>query len=144
MPLNEKQKRFVKEYLVDLNATQAAIRAGYSKKTAGSQGQRLLKNVEIQTAIQASATRRAQRTEITADRVVEELATVAFSRASDSTGAELRYGNKIKALELLCRHLGIFDERNKQTDNPAGDSLLAAISAATSEDIDGDDIPEAE
>ena len=48
MALNAKQKRFYKEYLIDLNATQSAVRAGYSKKTAYSQGQRLLKNVEGQ------------------------------------------------------------------------------------------------
>ena len=53
MPLNEKQKRFVLEYLIDLNATQAAIRAGYSKKTAYSMGQQNLKKLEIQKAIQA-------------------------------------------------------------------------------------------
>ena len=51
MALNDKQRRFVAEYLIDLNATQAAIRAGYSKKTAGSQGQRLLTNVEIAVVV---------------------------------------------------------------------------------------------
>ena len=49
--LNERQMRFVDEYMIDLNATQAAIRAGYSVKTAYSQGQRLLKNVEIKTEL---------------------------------------------------------------------------------------------
>lgn len=51
MKLNERQQRFIDEYIIDLNATQAAIRAGYSKRTAYSQGQRLLKNVEIKSAI---------------------------------------------------------------------------------------------
>lgn len=50
--LNERQKRFIDEYIIDINATQAAIRAGYSERTAYSQGQRLLKNVEIQAAIE--------------------------------------------------------------------------------------------
>lgn len=77
--LNVKQKRFVEEYLIDLNATQAAIRAGYSEKTAYSSGQRLLKHVEIQAAIQKRQSKRAVRTEVTQDRVVAELAKIGFS-----------------------------------------------------------------
>lgn len=76
--LNEKQKRFAAEYLVDLNATQAAIRAGYSEKTAYSQGQRMLKNVEVQAAIQEAKQKRSQRVEITQDRVLQEYARLAF------------------------------------------------------------------
>ncbi len=75
----DKQKRFVQEYLIDLNATAAAKRAGYSEKTAYSQGQRLLKNVEVQAAIQKAEQERSERTEISADRVLEELAIVAFA-----------------------------------------------------------------
>lgn len=74
--LNGKQIRFVEEYIVDLNATQAAVRAGYSEKTAYSQGQRLLKNVEVQTAITQANEKRSERTQITADQVVHELARV--------------------------------------------------------------------
>lgn len=73
MALTPKQARFVDEYLIDLNATQAAIRAGFSEKTAYSQGQRLLKNVEVQAAIAARQAERANRTEITQDRVLAEL-----------------------------------------------------------------------
>lgn len=76
---NNKQEQFAKEYLIDLNATQAAIRAGYSRKTAYSQGQRLLKNVEIQTRISELMNERSRRTEITADRVIQEIAKIAFS-----------------------------------------------------------------
>jgi phage terminase small subunit len=76
--LTAKQAQFVKEYLIDLNATQAAIRAGYSESTAGSQGQRMLTNVEIQAAIQEAMNKRATRTEVTADRVIEQLAKIAF------------------------------------------------------------------
>lgn len=72
------QRRFVDEYLVDLNATQAAIRAGYSEHTAGSQGQRLLKNVEIQAAITRRSLDRARRTEVTADSVLKKVAEMAF------------------------------------------------------------------
>lgn len=78
MALTPKQDRFVAEYLVDLNATQAAIRAGYSQKTAYSMGQRLLKNVEVQTAIQAAMNVRSKRVEITQDRVLQEYARMAF------------------------------------------------------------------
>ena len=65
--LTPKQEMFVKEYLVDLNATQAAIRAGYSQAAAMEQGYQLLKT-SVQTALQVAMNARSQRTEITADR----------------------------------------------------------------------------
>ncbi|WP_217595518.1 terminase small subunit [Cohnella sp. GbtcB17] len=71
MALAAKQKKFVQEYLVDLNATQAAIRAGYSAKTANEQGARLLANVSVQTALKTAMNKRAARTEITADMVLQ-------------------------------------------------------------------------
>ena len=67
MAVNPKQAQFVSEFLVDLNATQAAIRAGYSEKTAYSQGQRLLKNVEIQAALTEAVQARVERTRINQD-----------------------------------------------------------------------------
>jgi len=76
--LTPKQEMFVREYLVDLNATQAAIRAGYSKKTAGAVGHEVLKKPEIQAAIQKAMQSRAERTQITADRVLEEWSKIAF------------------------------------------------------------------
>ena len=76
--LTPKQKRFVDEYLIDLNATQAAIRAGYSPKTANEQGARLLANVSIAQTIQKAMQDREQRTEITQDRVLLEYARIAF------------------------------------------------------------------
>lgn len=79
MTLNPKRQRFIAEYLVDLNATQAAIRAGYSRKTAEVQGCRLLRNVQIQDAIAVSQRQRAERTGITQDRVLAELELLAFS-----------------------------------------------------------------
>lgn len=77
--LTPKQRRFVVEYLVDLNATQAAIRSGYSKRTAGSIGQENLKKPEIAAAIQEAMGSRSMRTLVTADRVLEEIARLAFS-----------------------------------------------------------------
>ena len=79
MPLNEKQKRFAAEYLIDLNASAAARRAGYSEKTAGAQAHKLLKNVEIQAQIQLEQDKRAERTHVTQDKVVRELARLGFS-----------------------------------------------------------------
>lgn len=79
---NGKRLRFVQEYLIDMNATRAAIRAGYSEKTAYSQGQRLLKNVEIQAALQKAMTKRSERTQVTQDQVVAELARIAFADMS--------------------------------------------------------------
>jgi phage terminase small subunit len=79
MALSDKQARFVSEYLIDLNATQAAIRAGYSPATAYSQGQRLLKHVEVEAAVSAAQAERSERTKITADKVLSELAKIGFS-----------------------------------------------------------------
>ena len=128
MALTEKQKRFVAEYLVDLNATQAAIRAGYSEKTAYSQGQRLLKNVEIRTAVHNASKNRESRTEITQDKVLNELGKVAFANAADYTDATLKYSNKLRALELLGKHLGLFDGKNQtQEVHTLVSDLVAAV-----------------
>jgi len=81
--MTAKQQRFCDEYLIDLNATQAAIRAGYSEKTAYSAGQRMLKNVEAQKYISERKADRVERTEITQDMVLRELALIAFSNAAD-------------------------------------------------------------
>lgn len=81
--LTAKQARFVDEYLIDLNATQAAIRAGYSKRSAGQIGEENLKKPEIQKAIQDAQQKRSERTEITQDRVLQELAKIGFSNMMD-------------------------------------------------------------
>ena len=77
--LTAKQRLFVDEYLVDLNATQAAIRAGYSERTAYSVGHENLKKPDIQQAISEASKARAERTGIDQDRVVDELAKIAFA-----------------------------------------------------------------
>jgi len=76
--LTPKQERFVHEYLIDLNATQAAKRAGYSEKTAYSQGQRLLKDVEIQATIAEARQKLAESAGISAERVLREYARLGF------------------------------------------------------------------
>lgn len=73
-----KQEMFIKEYLIDLNATQAAIRSGYSGKTASQQGERLLRNVKVSAAIQEAMNKRSNKLEITAERVLQEIARLAF------------------------------------------------------------------
>lgn len=78
MALTARQAAFVREYLVDLNATQAAIRAGYSKNRAGEIGYQLLQKTTIQAAIKEEMDKRAERTEITADKVLKEFAKLAF------------------------------------------------------------------
>ena len=72
-----RQQRFVEEYLVDLNATQAAVRAGYSAKTANEQGARLLANVSVQNAIRERQAARSARTEVTQDWVLRRYAMIA-------------------------------------------------------------------
>ena len=101
--LTEKQKRFCEEYLIDLTATQAAERAGYSKRTARSQGQRLLTNVDIQLYLKELMSKRSEHTGITADDVLKELKEIAFAEGVEISGKE-----KMKALELLGKHLGMF------------------------------------
>ena len=167
MALTDKQQRFCDEYLIDLNGTQAAIRAGYSEKTASAQAARLLANVKVQSQIQKRKQERIERTEITQDMVLQELALIAFSNAADyaavvekpatmngddgtvielfgedgkpqmyrtvepvltkdltenqkralSTikkgrdGFEVKTYDKIRALELLGKHLGMWEEK---------------------------------
>lgn len=79
MALNLKQQRFVDEYLIDLNATQAAIRAGYSANGAEVQGHRLLSYANVAAAVEKALQKRAERTGITADRVLAELARIGFA-----------------------------------------------------------------
>lgn len=110
MALTPKQKLFVDEYLVDLNATQAAIRAGYSEKTAYSIGNENLMKPEIAKAIQNAQQKRQERTEITQDRVVQEIADNAFRPASDAQESDFKHASKAKYLDMLCKHLGVYDK----------------------------------
>lgn len=81
--LTPKQQQFVEEYLLDLNATQAAVRAGYSKKTAAVVGHENLRKPEIAGSIKRAQDVRSKRTQITADRVLQELAKIAFANMGD-------------------------------------------------------------
>lgn len=83
MIVNKRQRQFCEEYLIDLNATQAAIRAGYKEKYAHTNAPKLLQNTTIKAKIDELMAERARRTEITQDRVIKELAIIAFSNAAD-------------------------------------------------------------
>lgn len=86
--LTAKQQRFCDEYLIDLNATQAAIRAGYSAKTADQQGSRMLTNVKVQQEIAEKMAERSKRTGINQDRVLQEIAKLALVNIDDVVDLE--------------------------------------------------------
>ena len=86
--MTDKQERFCEEYMVDLNATQAAIRAGYSVASAKTVGPRLLENVGVQNRIAQLQAEQSRRTGVSADRVVRELAKIAFVNAGDLIDSE--------------------------------------------------------
>lgn len=150
--LTPKQAKFVLEYLIDLNATQAAIRAGYSAKTAGQIGERLLKNVEIQRRLEKAMAARAARTEVDADYVLKRMIEIDqmdvldimddqmaikpvsewpkvwrrylsgfdLSELFDGEGDQrkligvlkkIKWPDKVKNLELLGRHFGVFNDK---------------------------------
>ncbi|OUN09805.1 terminase small subunit [Flavonifractor sp. An9] len=115
MALTAKQTAFVQEYLVDLNATQAAIRAGYSQRRAGEIGYQLLQKTTVQEAIKAAMDERGDRTHITQDFVLAELYKIATQGADDGPESSLKYSNKLKALELLGKHMAMFTERSEVT-----------------------------
>ena len=122
---------FVDEYLVDLNATQAAIRAGYSEKTAYSIGQRLLKNVEVQKMIANRMEERSKRTEITQDRVLADIERIkqdAMRKAFDKNGNEamINHTSALKACELQGRHLQMWN-----------DKMAITIESITDEELNG-------
>ena len=107
--MNRRQELFVQEYLVDLCGARAARRAGYSCKGAKNQACRLLRDPEIRSAVDAALEERLKRIEIRQDEVIRELKAVAMAQASDENGAAVKLGSKLRALELLGKHLGIFE-----------------------------------
>lgn len=106
MALTAKQEAFVAEYLIDLNATQAAIRAGYSEKTAQEQGSRLLSNVMVAQAIADGASKRIQKAEITAQDVLSGL----YLEAT-RTGDGSSHGARVSAWGLLGKYHKLFTDR---------------------------------
>lgn len=147
MRMTDKQERFCEEYMIDLNATQAAIRAGYSPKTANEQGSQLLAKLSIQNRIAQLQAEQSRRTGVSADRVVRELAKIAFVNAADlidpktaslksdvshddlaavqsvkvktfgedGLEQEVKLADKLRALDLLGKHLGMFNGASGDT-----------------------------
>ncbi len=128
--LDPRRARFVQEYLIDLSATQAAIRAGYSKKTAKSQGQRLLTFVAVQRALASAMKAREQRTEITQDRVLKELAIIGFSdlanyiEINDDTGAIRARGFGEMPKDASRALESIREDRMIREDSKGNDTIL--------------------
>jgi phage terminase small subunit len=125
--MTRKQRFFVKEYLVDLNATRAAVAAGYSEKTAKQQGSRLLTNVDVASEIEQKSAKRAEKLAITAEYV---LGTIKQTVERCSQGIEVldREGNPtgewkedsfavLKGCELLGKHLKLFTEKVEHSGN---------------------------
>jgi len=141
--LTPKQQRFIDEYLVDLNATQAAIRAGYSAKTAGQIGDENLKKPQIKAAIDEAMTKRTERTEIDQDYVLKTIKDT-IERCAQAVPVTDAKGNPVfvktpdgeispaykfdafavlKGAELLGKHLGIFIEKRELTGKDGKDLM---------------------
>jgi phage terminase small subunit len=103
---------FVQEYLVDLNATQAAIRTGYSPKTAEVQGCRLLSKAKIADAVQKGIDKRSAKIGITAEKVLENIERIA-QKAEEAD----EYSAALKGHELLGRHLKLFTDKVELSGN---------------------------
>lgn len=165
MALTKKQKAFVQEYLIDLNATQAAIRAGYSTASARQIADENMSKPDIKNAIEKALAERSKRTGVNADRIVQELAKLAFINPTDVmnmdeatvrgdanrddtaaissvkvktiptedgniTEREVKTYDKIKALELLGKHIGMFTDKFR---------IEGAIPVVIQDDMDEDD-----
>ena len=136
--LTPKQAAFVREYAVDKNGKQAAIRAGYSPKTAEAQASRLLSYAKVRAAVDAALKEVAEKTETEAEwvrRRLKEEATDYSATASHSA--------RVRALELLGKINGIFEADNKQRTDPLaeairslGGNVLGPVAAEDDEDDD--------
>lgn len=164
--LNERQKRFADEYLIDLNATQAAIRAGYSEKTATKIGAENLTKPDIAEYIERRKKARIDRTQITQDFVLMELMKIATADGTDfatvgkrnrvtltptddlppekraavatikkgKNGIEVKTYDKLKALELLGKHLGMFEKAQLgDSEDTEDDGFIDALSGKVDE-----------
>jgi phage terminase small subunit len=112
--LTPKQAALVREYLIDLNAAAAARRAGYSEKTAKEIGFNHLTKIHIQAAIQAEKEKRAERTKITQDYVLAEIKDVFEDAKQKAAEGMTDRTNALKALDMLARHVGLFEKDNSQ------------------------------
>ena len=148
--LTPKQDTFCQEYLKDLNATQAAIRAGYSEATAQEQSSRLLSNVMVKERVQALMDERKKRTEITADYVLTKIqetvercsqAVPVFewnpdSKAMERTGEwKFEHTGVLKGCELLGKHLKLFTEKHEHTGKDGQPIEVRAVASLPDEAV---------
>jgi len=166
-PLNTKQRIFVNEYIVDFNATQAAIRAGYSENGAESKGSQLLSNVKVSAEVDKAIAKREKRVTVTQDDVIRELRMIAFGDIEDyiewgpegvilkgkedrGTGRlvskvsqtakgqmHLELHSKTKALEMLGKHLGMYTDRHEVV-SEAGITINLVEAKPPAEDSSGE------
>ena len=122
--LNEKQKQFCEEYIIDLNGTQAAIRAGYSSKTANEQAAQLLAKLSIQEYICELKNKRSERVKYSQDELMRDILEVK-NRCMQASPVIDKEGNETgiwkfdsnganKALDMLAKHVGFYETDNKQ------------------------------
>lgn len=128
--MTPRQQEFVRQYLVDLNASAAYQRAGYRSRGNAAEvaACRLLRNVQIKQAIAEAQSKRAVRTELSADWVVKRL-----RREAGQKGKGASHSARVRALELLGKHLGIFEEDNSQKGATAVGQVLIVEAEVTSE-----------
>ena len=122
--LNEKQKQFCEEYIIDLNGTQAAIRAGYSEKTANRIASELLTKLDIQEYICVLKNKRSERVKYSQDELMRDILEVK-NRCMQASPVIDKDGNETgiwkfdsnganKALDMLAKHVGFYETDNKQ------------------------------
>ena len=122
--LNDKQKQFCEEYIIDLNGTQAAIRAGYSSKTANEQAAQLLAKLSIQKYICELKNKRSERVKYSQDELMRDILEVK-NRCMQANPVLDKEGNETgiwkfdsnganKALDMLAKHVGFYETDNKQ------------------------------
>jgi len=132
--LTPKQKAFCEEYLLDLNATQAAARAGYSEKTSNEQGARLLANVSVKKYIDELKESRSERTQITSDYVLSGIKeTTEQARKEDNLTASF------KGYELLGKHLKLFTDKIEHSGVVGIDEALAGINEPNPDELAEDE-----
>lgn len=137
MPLTPKQRRFIDEYLVDVNATQAAVRAGYPRKSARQTGAENLSKPVIRAEIARRMAERSAKLAVTADSVLARLNREADDRLDGSPAS------RVRALELLGRHLGMFREKTNVEVSAGGGNPVQIVAYMPPIDPDPDDDPHA-